>query len=124
MEVYDDSHLENMWGGFVRMYTVEVFIEETQKPPRFVLKLVKGLREAKKIVEAKKLKKIVEEKGTREGGKKKNEKRWEVEEALRELEDQLPPVAIEIPIYNMVDLSAMEYFMIFTQREEEFVMGE
>ncbi|XP_048494607.1 uncharacterized protein LOC125494819 [Beta vulgaris subsp. vulgaris] len=88
VELYDDPHLSNMWGGFVGMDTVEVFIEETHQPPRFVMKLVKDLREAKKNAEAKKLRKIAEEK---EREREEVRKRQEEEEALRELEDQLPP---------------------------------
>ncbi|KMT11601.1 hypothetical protein BVRB_5g109150 [Beta vulgaris subsp. vulgaris] len=112
VELYDDPHLSNMWGGFVGMDTVEVFIEETQQPPRFVLKSLKDLREAKKNSEAEILRKIAEEK---EREREEERKRQEEEEALRELENQLPPVAIEIPVYNVDDLSDGVFF---SQEEE------
>ncbi|KMS95437.1 hypothetical protein BVRB_008320 [Beta vulgaris subsp. vulgaris] len=119
VELYDDPHLSNMWGGFVGLDTVEVFIEDTQQPPRFVMKLVKDLREEKRKAEAEKLRKIAEEK---EREREEERKRQEEEDELRELEEQMPPVAIEIPVYNPDDMSVMEYLRIFSQ--EEVVMGE
>ncbi|KMS94981.1 hypothetical protein BVRB_013540 [Beta vulgaris subsp. vulgaris] len=105
VELYKDVQMSNMWGGFAGKDAIEIFIEETNQPLRFVFKFVLELRE-----QAEK---------EREEERRRQE---EEEKILRELENQEPPLAIEIPVYSVDDLSVMEWYRVYS--EEEVVMGE
>lgn len=65
-------YIANMRDGFSGEDALEIFIEETNQPPRYFFKLVLELREQKKLTNAEKHRKIQEQgKKKRERGEKK-----------------------------------------------------